>query len=93
MTQFFLKRLEEQMKQTKELQQVVVLHHAPLLPRHKAESQLDAYISAFSGSRRFWDLIQAYRVKTVIHGHLHQSYEFVELGTHVYSCYGEPCAI
>ena len=93
MTQLFLERLEEQLKQTKGLQQMVVLHHAPLLPRRKAESVTDAYLSAFNGSRRFWDLIQTYQVKTVIHGHLHQRYDFVEQGTRVYSCYGEPCAI
>ena len=93
MTKFFLERLERQLKQTKGLQQVVVLHHAPLLPRRKAESVMDAYLSVFNGSRQFGDLIRTYQVKTVIHGHLHQRYDFVEQCTRVYSCYGEPCAI
>ena len=89
MTHYFLERLEAQLKQTKGLQQVVVLHHAPLLLRRRAQSALDAYLSAFSGSRGFWDLVQTYRVETVIHGHLHQRYTFVGQGTRVYSCYGE----
>ena len=89
-TEYFLTRLEEQLQQTKGLKQVVIMHHAPILQRQVAENMLDAYLSAFSGSRRFWDLIRDYGVKTVIHGHLHQHTWFTLMGTRVYSCDSGP---
>lgn len=93
MTDYFLLRLETQLQQTKGLKQVVVLHHAPILPRTKAETVLDAYLSAFNGSSRFWELIRDYGVKTVIHGHLHRREQFTYHGANIYSCYGKPCTI
>ncbi|EHO40334.1 metallophosphoesterase [Caldithrix abyssi DSM 13497] len=88
MTAYFLHRLEEQLQETRGLEQVVVLHHAPILPRLAAEGVLDAYLSAFNGSKRFWDLICQYDVKTVIHGHLHRKAVFTWKNVRVYSCYG-----
>ncbi|WP_456443344.1 metallophosphoesterase [Caldithrix abyssi] len=93
MAAYFLHRLEKQLQETRGLEQVVVLHHAPILPRQAAESVLDAYLSAFSGSRRFWDLICQYGVKTIIHGHLHRKAMFTQDNARVYSCFGAPCTI
>ncbi|MHB2153762.1 metallophosphoesterase [Calditrichota bacterium GD2] len=93
MTAYFLDRLEKQLQETRGLEQVVVLHHAPILPRQAAENVLDAYLSAFNGSKRFWDLIRQYEVKTVIHGHLHRKAVFTQNNVRVYSCFGAPCTV
>ena len=90
-TEYFLNRLGTQLQQTKGMEQVVVLHHAPVLPVKVEGDVLDVYLSAFSGSRRVWELIRRYKVKTVIHGHVHRKAIFNLQNMQIYSCYGEPC--